>query len=160
MSEVSSEERAEAEAGLMRQGAGNYANLCGVLAGFVAVIIVLVETPGFFPKTDGSVVYELDLVLFTISVIGYIITAWSFIGISHKGLWDYKSYEDMAKDFDFCQALVVLFTAVFLGGVVVLSYSQGTVFMTVTAFVGFVIVVVSLIRSWWALTKRPRPKKN
>jgi len=92
----------------MRQGSGNYANLCGVLAGFVAVILVLVLTPEFFPEADSKIPFELVVFLFTISSVGYVNTALRFIAISHSALWEYKSLEDMDKDFYFAQALLLL----------------------------------------------------
>jgi hypothetical protein len=160
LSKKSEEERAEEHASLMRQGSGNYANLCGVLAGFVAVIIVLVLTPGFFPSANVSVLIELVVVLLTISSIGYIQTALSFIAISHSALWEYKSLEDMEKDFLFAQALLALFSVIFLGGIAALAYSRGALLMTTADSIGFLLLLTALIKTRWALAKRPRPKKQ
>lgn len=159
MDKKSPEEKVEEQASLMRQGSGNYANLCGVLAGFVAVILVLVLTPGFFPEADSKIYLELVVLLFTISSTGYINTALRFIAISHGALWEYKSLEDMDKDFYFAQALLLLFSIIFLGGLTVLAYSRGSLSMTITAFVGFMWLMVVLIKSRWALVKQPPPKK-
>lgn len=159
MSEKSPKEKAEEQASLMRQGAGNYSNLCGVLAGFVAVIIVLVLTPGFFPRADTDLLLELVVVLFSISSFGYVFTAVYFVGISAAALWEYKSLEDMEKDYHFSQASVFLFTLIFLLGIAVLSYSMGTVYIAITDVVGVTIIAIVLIRSWWALARRPPPKK-
>jgi hypothetical protein len=154
-----SDERAEEKARLMRQGAGNYASLCGVLAGFVAVIMVLVLTPGFFPEAD-SLLVELVVSLFTVTSVGYVFTAYTFIGISHRALWEYKSLEEMERRFEFDQALLLLFSAIFLGGVAALAYARGALLLTVTAFVAFLLLLEVLINSRWALTKRPRPEKT
>jgi hypothetical protein len=151
-------ERAEEEARLMRQGAGNYANLCGVLSGFVAVIIVLILSPGFYPELN--MLSDFVLVVFFVSSLGYVTTAWHFISISHKGLWDYKSYEDMVRDFDQGAAAVGLSTMIFLGGVAVLSYSKGGILMTGAALAGFIFVAASIIRSLWVLARRSRPEKR
>jgi hypothetical protein len=156
----SQEEKAEEQANLMRQGSGNYANLCGVLAGFVAVIVVLVLTPGFFQEAEASILVELVVVLFTISSIGYVFTALRFIAVSHAALWEYKSLEDMGKDFDFAHALLFLFNMIFLGGVAVLAYSRGALLMTVAGSVGFLLLLILLIKGRWALAKRPPPKKQ
>ncbi len=154
------EKKAEERASLLRQGAGNYANLCGVLAGFVAVIMVLVLTPGFFPKADANVLFELIVVLFSVSSFGYIMTALQFIGISTNPLWLYKSLDNMKRDFAFSQYLVTLFTEIFLGGIAVLTYSVGAFFMVTIAVVGFIFTAVYLIKDWWALAKRSPPRKQ
>jgi hypothetical protein len=151
-------ERAEEEARLMRQGAGNYANLCGVLSGFVAIIIVLVLSPGFYPELN--MLSDFVLAVFFVSSFGYVATAWHFIGISHKGLWDYGSYEDMAKDFDRGAVMVALSTMSFLAGVTVLSYSKGGILVTGAALAGFIFVTALTVRSLWALVRRPPPEKK
>ena len=160
MSEKSPEEKAEERASLWRQGAGNYANLCGVLAGFVAVILVLVLTPGFFPRADTNVVFEVILILFSISSFGLIFTALGFVDISSNPFWHYKSLEDMRKDYAFNQYLLVLFTTVFLGGVTVLTFATGAFLVALVALVGLLLIGRYLIRDWWALAKRPPPKKT
>lgn len=160
MSEKSPEEKAEERASLWRQGAGNYSNLCGVLAGFVAVIMVLVLTPGFFPKAEKSVLFELMIIFFTISAFGYIVTAIFFANISATPLWHYKSLGDMGKDYVFSQVLVFLFTLFFLGGVAVLNLSMGTFFVAIVVVVGLLFVASEVIRNWWALAKRPPPRKK
>ena len=160
MSEKSPEEKAEERASLLRQGAGNYANLCGVLAGFVAVIMVLVLTPGFFPRADTNVLSEFVVILFSISSFGYIIIALRFISISARPLRHYKSLESMRTEYAFNQALVLLFTVIFLGGVAVLTFSVGALYMAMTAFIGLFLAAMELIGSWWALAKRPPPKKQ
>ena len=144
----------------MRQGSGNYANLCGVLAGFVAVIVVLVLTPGFFQEAKASMLVELVVVLFTISSIGYVFTALRFIAISHAALWEFESLEDMGKDFDFAYALLILFSVTFLGGVAVLAYSRGALLMTLAGSVSSLLLLILLIKGRWALVKRPRPKRQ
>jgi len=160
MSEKSPEEKAEERASLLRQGAGNYSNLCGVLAGFVAVIMVLTLTPGFFPGARTNVLFEFTVILFTLSSFGYVITAIGFIHISATPLWRYKSLEDMRKEYAFYQALVLLSTAIFLGGVAVLTFSLGALYMAITAVAGLLLVMYNLIGTWWALAKRPPPKKT
>lgn len=160
MGEKSPEERVEERAGLLRQGAGNYANLCGVLAGFDAVIMVLISTLGFYPKSGTGVLFELVVLLFAVSAFGYIYTAIFFVNISSTPLWHYESLEDMRKEYAFCQYLVVLFTAVFLGGVTVLNFAMGTLYVGVAVIVGLLLVASELIRSWWALARRPPPKKG
>jgi len=160
VSDEAAEKKAEERASLFRQGAGNYADLCGVLAGFVAVIMVLVLTPGFFPKTDANVLFELVVVLFSISSFGYIMTALQFIAISTNPLWLYKSLDDMKKDFTFSQYLVVLFTVIFLGSVAVLAYSERALLMTTVAVIGIIGVARYLITDRWALAKRPPPRKK
>jgi hypothetical protein len=153
-----SEDRIAERAALLRQGAGNYVNLCGVLAGFVAVIIVLVLTPGFFPKTSTSSL-EFTVVLLSISSFGYIMTALQFIYISSTPLWHYKSLEDMMKDYAFSQYLWTLFTAIFFGAAAVLSFSLGTIYMTIVALVALIGTARYLIVDWWALAKRT-PKRQ
>jgi hypothetical protein len=158
MNEKATLEKTEEQACLMRQGAGNYSNLCGVLSGFVAVIMVLVLTPGFFPSEHNSLLVELVLSLFTVSSIGYVFTAFRFIGISHMALWEYKSLEEMERSFEFAQALLFLFSAIFLGGVAALAYARGALLLTITAFVAFLLLLIILIKSRWALAKRQRPR--
>ena len=160
LSQKPQKEEDEEQASLMRQGSGNYANLCGVLAGFVAVIVVLVLTPGFFQEAEASILVELVVVLFTISSIGYVFTALRFIAVSHAALWEYNSLEDMGKDFDFAHALLFLFSVTFLGGVAVLAYSRGALLMTFAGSVSFLLLLILLIRGRWALVKRPRPEKQ
>jgi len=160
MSEKSPAERDEERASLLRQGAGNYSNLCGVLAGFVAVIMVLVLTPGFFPRADASWLSEVVVIIFAITSMGFINTALLFIQISSTPLWLYKSLEDMKRDYAFSQALVVLFTLVFIGGVAVLTFSVGAIYMAFTAVAGFIFTASFLIKDWWALAKRPPPKRT
>jgi len=145
---------------MLRQGAGNYSNLCGVLAGFVAVIMVLVLTPGFFPRADASWLSEVVVIIFAITSMGFINTALLFIQISSTPLWLYKSLEDMKRDYAFSQALVVLFTLVFIGGVAVLTFSVGAIYMAFTAVAGFIFTASFLIKDWWALAKRPPPKRT
>jgi hypothetical protein len=154
-----SEDKIAERAALLRQGAGNYVNLCGVLAGFVAVIIVLVLTPGFFPKTNTSSL-ELTVVLLSISSFGYIMTALQFVNISSTPLWHYKSFEDMRKEYAFSQYLWTLFTAIFLGGVAVLSFSVGTIYMTIVALVALIGTARYLIVDWWALVKRTSKRQE
>jgi len=160
MDKESSDERIKEHSSLLRQGAGHYANLCGVLAGFVAVIIVLVLTPGFFPKTEASILYEFMVILFSISAFGYIMTALLFISISITPLWHYKSLEKMKTDFAFGQALWLLFTLIFLGGVSVLSFSLGTFYVGIVVIIGVLFMAWYLIKEWWALARRPPPKKT
>jgi amino acid transporter len=160
LTERSQEEKAEEQACLMRQGAGNYSNLCGVLAGFVAVIMVLVLTPGFFPTEHNDFLVELVVSLFTVSSIGYVFSAFRFIGISHMALWEYKSLEEMERSFDFAIALMFLSSAIFLGGVAALAYARGALLLTITAFVAFLLLLIILIKNTWALAKRPPPKKQ
>jgi general stress protein CsbA len=117
-------------------------------------------TPGFFPKTDANVLFELVVVLFSISSFGYIMTALQFIAISTNPLWLYKSLDDMKKDFTFSQYLVVLFTVIFLGSVAVLAYSERALLMTTVAVIGIIGVARYLITDRWALAKRPPPRKK
>lgn len=148
----------EERASLFRQGAGNYANLCGVLTGFVAVILVLVLTPGF-SEEKGTFALEFVTVLFSISAFGYLVTALGFIHISSTSLQDYESIEDMRKNYAFNQVLVLVFTAAFLGGVVVLTFSVGSFYIAITVFVGLLLVVTEVARNWWILAKRSPPRK-
>lgn len=159
MSEKSSEEKAEEYARLLRQGAGNYANLCGVLAGFVAVIIVLALTPGFLP-IETNPFFEFILILLSISSIGFIIAALAFINISSTPLWHYKSVGEMFKEYAFNQAMVLLLIIIFLGGVAALTFSMGSFYLTITVVIGLILATSYLIRDWWALAKRPPPQKK
>jgi hypothetical protein len=154
-----SKDRAEERAALLRQGAGNYVSLCGVLAGFVAVIIVLVLTPGFFPKTSTNLL-EFTVILLSISSFGYVITALSFVNISSTPLWHYKSLQDMLKDYAFSQYWWVLCTAMFLGGIAVLTFSVGSIYMAIVSVVGLMVMVYNLIVDWRALAKRAPPKRQ
>lgn len=124
MNEKPSVEKAEEQASLMRQGAGNYANLCGVLAGFGMVMIVLVLTPGFFPQQSSNTL-EAVLILLGIACFGQIIAALQFIGISMNQAWIDKSLEEMDKDFDHAAALVPLFSAILLASIAVMAYAKG-----------------------------------
>lgn len=157
MTEESSPESVQERVSALRQGAGNYVNLCGVLAGFVAVIMVLVLTPGFFPRTDTNL-HALELVIFLLSVasFGYIFTALSFVNISFLR---YKSLKNMRKEFAFSQALFVLFTILFLGGVAALNFYAGTYYVGFFAVGGLLLTLYYLIKDWWALARRPPPKK-
>jgi len=145
---------------LLRQGAGNYVNLCGVLAGFVAVIMVLVLTPGFSPNTDTDVLFQLILILFSVSSFGFIITALGFVNISSTPLRYYKSLGDMAKEYAFNQYLVILNTAGFLGGATALNFYAGTYYVGLAVAFGFLAILYYLIRDWWALLRRTPPKKT
>ena len=158
MSEKSSEEKNEEYASLLRQGAGNYAQLCGVLAGFVAVIMILVLTPGFF--AERSVVFEFVVILFSVSSFGYIMVALFFIGISTTPLWLFKSFEEMKKEFAFGQSLVLLLTLIFLGGASLLNVYFGAIYVAAVILIGFILILYYLVKDWWALAKRPPPKKN
>jgi len=160
MNEKATVERAEEQACLMRQGAGNYANLCGVLSGFVAVIMVLVLTPGFFPTEHNDLLVELVVSLFTVSSFGYVFSAFRFIGISHMALWEYKSLEEMERSFEFAIALLFLFSAIFLGGVAALAYARDAFLLTITAFVAFLLLLIILIKNRWVLAKRPQPQRK
>ena len=160
MNEKATVEKAEEQACLMRQGAGNYSNLCGVLSGFVAVIMVLVLTPGFFPTEHNSLLVELVVSLFTVSSIGYVFSAFTFIGISHMALWEYKSLEEMERSFSFAQALLFLFSAIFLGGVAALAYARGALLLTITAFVAFLLLLIILVKNRWALAKHTPPQRK
>jgi amino acid transporter len=160
VTEKATVEKAEEQACLMRQGAGNYSNLCGVLAGFVAVIMVLVLTPGFFPTEHNDLLVELVVSLFTVSSIGYVFSAFRFIGISHMALWEYKSLEEMERSFEFSIALLFLCSAIFLGGVAALAYARGALLLTITAFVAFLLLLIILIKNRWALTKRSPPQRK
>lgn len=158
-----STEKAEERASLLRQGAGNYANLCGVLAGFVMVIVALFVTPLLtetFPPTGKIILFELGVTLLSIASFGYILVALSFIDISSTPLWHYKSIEKMKKEYAFNQALVTLFTSSFLGAVAVLTFSVGSFLMALATAVGCAATTSYLVKDWWALAKRPPPKKT
>ncbi len=132
---------------------------CGVLTGFVAVILVLTLTPGFVQERR-TLLFETMIVLFSISAFGYVVTAFGLIGVSASAPRDFETIEHMRKDYAFNQVLVILFTAAFLGGVVSLTLSVGSLYIAIVVSVGLILVASEVIRNWWALTKRVPPKRT
>lgn len=156
MSEASDEEKAK----LLHQGAGNYSNLCGVLAGFVSVILVLVLTPGYFSLAIVNIFFELIVIFFAVTIFGFLVTALGFINISSSSLQDYGSLREMKRQYAFNQALVHLFINVFLAGVVVLVFSMGALIMTIVVAVGLILSVTTQLKDWWALARRVPSQKE
>lgn len=129
------------------------------LAGFVAVIMVLVLTPGFFPER-GNLILQAVSILFSISIFGYLMDALLFLNISTTPHWRYESLAAMKKDFAFSQALLVLCTVVFLTGVTAMNFYLGAPYVAAVTFLGLLFVSYELIKDWWALARRTPPKKK
>jgi hypothetical protein len=156
MSEESAAEMAEERAELLRHGAGNYANLCGVLTGFVAVMLVLVLTPDFM-KDQTTIGFALTVLLLSISAFGFLITALRFIDITSAALRDYKSVSEMRLVYALNQVLVLVFTATFLGGITAMTFSLGVFYMALMMSVAFLWIAFEIFQARWVFTKRPPP---
>lgn len=157
MNEKSSEEMAEERAELCRHGAGNYANLCGVLTGFVAVMLVLVLTPGFM-KDQTTIGFGLTVFLLSISAFGFLITALRFIDITSAALRDYESVLEMRMDYALNQVVVLVFTATFLGGITAMTFSLGVFYMAFMMSVGLLWIAFEIFKARWVFTKSPPPQ--
>lgn len=156
MNEKSVEEMAEERAELCRHGAGNYANLCGVLTGFVAVMLVLVLTPGFM-KDQTAIGFALTVLLLSISAFGFLITALRFIDMTSAALRDYKSVREMRLDYALNQVLVLVFTAAFLGGITAMTFSLGVFYMALIMSVALLWIGFEIFRARRVFTNRPPP---
>jgi hypothetical protein len=154
MNEKSGAEMAEERAELCRHGAGNYANLCGVLTGFVAVMLVLVLTPGFM-KDQTTIGFALTVLLLSISAFGFLITALRFIDMTSAALRDYKSVREMRMEYALNQVVVLVFTATFLGGITAMTFSLGVFYMALIMSVGLLWIAFEIFRARWVFTKSP-----
>jgi len=156
MSEKPDAEMAEERAELCRHGAGNYANLCGVLTGFVAVMLVLILTPGFM-KDQTKIGFTLTVLLLSISAFGFLISALRFIDITSAALRDYKSLREMRIDYALNQVLVLVFMATFLGGITAMTFSLGAFYIAFMMSIALLWIAFEIFRARWVFTKRPPP---
>jgi hypothetical protein len=159
MNEKSTVEMAEERAELCRDGAGNYANLCGVLTGFVAVMLVLILTPGFM-KDQTTIGFTFSVLLLSVSAFGFLVTAFRFIDMTSAALRDYKSVREMRIEYVRNQVLVLVFTATFLGGITAVTLSLGVFYMAPMTTIGLLWIAFEIFRARWVFTERLPPSDS